>query len=134
LRAGGAHKEHTMAVYDNQGADTNTNRDLPDGQMYRTERDLRAGYRPGWIWIPVAVLFLLIVLVMGTGFIFGSYNDRTRGYDNGTALEQTGGEMTQPSLATPFPNAPAPEIGAQGTGEEPSSLPEAAPPLANDGQ
>lgn len=125
-----------MAVYDNQGANTNPNtgHTAPGEPASSPGRDLRSGYRPGWIWIPVAVLFLLIVLVMGTGFIYGGYNDRTRAYDNGTAIEQTGGEMTQPSLATPFPNAPAPEIGAQGTGEELSSIPEAAPPLANDGQ
>lgn len=132
-----------MTVYDNQGEQHNANHHEDQGAAHEhsrtahsqhAERDLRAGYRPGWVWIPLAVLFLLIVLVMGTGFIYGGYNDRMRGYDNGTALEQSRGEMTQPGLPTPFPNANAPETGIQGTGQADSSIPEAAPALANDGQ
>lgn len=121
-------------AYGNDATALDNNHDAYDPQPFRADRDMRAGYRPGWIWVPVAVLFLLIVLVMGTGFIYGGYADRVRGYDDGTALEQTGGQVTQPNLPTPLPNPNAPEIGASGTGEEPSSLPEAAPPLANDGQ
>lgn len=91
-----------------------------------------AGYRPGWVWVPLAVLFLLIVLVMGTGFIYGGAGDSTRGYDNGTLLEQRGGQVTQPG--DDVTGSDAPELGVQGEGEERSSIPEAAPPLANDGQ
>lgn len=132
-----------MTMYDKNAEpqrtahDPGADRPLSDDEHY-TPRPFRSeagtGYRPGWVWIPIAVLFLLIILVMGTGFIFGGYNDRMRGYDNGTSLEQTGGQVTQPNLATPLANPNPPEIGSDGRGEEPSSLPEAAPPLANDGQ
>lgn len=94
-----------------------------------------AGYRPGWIWIPLAVLFLLTALVLGTGFIYSSYNDGMRAYDNGTRLENTAGDTTLPGpAATPIVNAKPPEIGSQGLGEERSSIPEGAPPIANDGK
>jgi hypothetical protein len=107
-----------MTVYDNdpQGRDS-----------------ARSGYRPGWIWIPVAVVALLTALLIGVGFIYGGYNDRLRGYDNGTAIEQTNGDTTQPGAGSPQQNT-APELGNQPQGEERSSIPEAAPPLANDGQ
>lgn len=123
-----------MTMYDNDRAAPDYGRGEPADQPFRAEREARAGYRPGWIWIPLAVLFLLIVLIMGTGFVYGGFGAGTRGYDDGTRLEQSGGQVTQPGLATPFPGSTAPEIGSDGLGEEPSSLPEAAPPLANDGQ
>jgi hypothetical protein len=134
-----------MTVYDKGGEPERSMRDpgaarpLSDDVHYsprpfRIDNEARTGYRPGWIWVPVAVLFLLIVLVMGTGFMYGGYADRVRGYDNGTLLEQRGGQMTQPSLPTPLANPAPPEIGNSGAGEERSSIPEAAPPLANDGQ
>ncbi len=116
-----------MSAYDN-------NRDTYDEQPFRAERDARAGYRPGWIWIPLAATLLLIILVVASGFIFGGYNDRTRGYDNGTAIEQSGGDTTMPNLATPVANPGAPEDGAAPLPGRPLVRPEEAPPLANDGQ
>jgi hypothetical protein len=137
-----------MTIYNEERPNTNAerraaqidasygnNRDAYDAQPFRADQDVRSGYRPGWVWIPLAVLFLLIVLVIGTGFVFGGYNDSMRAYDSGTLIENRDGPITQPSLATPQADAAPPEIGnQQRTGEEPSSLPEAAPPLANDGQ
>jgi hypothetical protein len=94
----------------------------------------RTGYRPGWVWIPIAVVLLLTILLIGVGFVYGGYNDPMRGYDDGTAIEQSGGQITQPNLATPVPNSGAPELGPNRSGDEPASIPEAAPALANDGQ
>jgi hypothetical protein len=111
-----------------------TNREGRSEQRFADERVARAGYRPGWIWIPVAVTLLLIILLVATGFIYGGYSDRVRGYDNGTAIEQTGGDTTMPSLATPMPLENAPETGAPAPLNRPVVRPEEAPPLANDGQ
>lgn len=129
-----------MTVYDNNRdrytngeRSVRANIDEDPAQPTHPEQVVRSGYRPGWIWIPVAVLFLLIVLVLGTGFIYGDYSDRVRGYDNGTRLEQTDGQVTQPN-ASDLANPGNPELGTSGVGEERSSIPEAAPPLANDGQ
>ncbi len=116
-----------MSIYD-------TGRDERDERPGADDRAARAGYRPGWLWIPVAVTLLLITLVVATGFIYGGYSDRTRGYDDGTAIEQTRGDTTMPGLATPVIGQGAPEDGAEAQPGRPLVIPEEAPPLANDGQ
>lgn len=116
-----------MSIYDNT-------RDADERPSYRDEHMARAGYRPGWLWIPLAATLLLIILVIATGFVFGGYSDRTRAYDDGTRLEQTGGDVTMPGLATPMPNTGAPESGASPLPARAPVFPEEGAPLANDGQ
>lgn len=137
-----------MTVYDNSRKgyrQENDERLAPGAKVYPqsehgpggTPADHRnaTGYRPGWIWIPLAVLFLLTALILGTTFIYGGYSDGLRGYDNGTRLENVSGDATLPDVRV-APNAGGgpTEIGSQGVGEERSSIPEGAPPIANDGQ
>jgi hypothetical protein len=118
-------------MYDNNQQGFADGRDAYDPQPARGDRDARAGYRPGWIWIPVVVVSLLIVLVIAVGFVYGGGSSGLRGYDDGTRIEQTQGDTTQPGTA---PIQGAPELGNQPEGEERSSLPEAAPALSNDGR
>lgn len=84
-----------------------------DVDAERDERYRRDGYRPGWLLIGLATIFLVTVLFLGVAFISGDRYDGMRGGNQIDTRLESGPLNANPQGEAPLPTgARGPDLGA----------------------